>query len=131
MLRIPIRQKLTLAILLSLLGSLGCWRAAFQDPEYDAEAALSTLTTALRAWKAGNLASLSSRSPPIRFADDDSLTGARLKDFELEDPGVQIKPFQDVKIELVLLDAQRRTIRKTVTYQVALKPALAVLRSDN
>jgi hypothetical protein len=56
---------------------------------------------------------------------------ARLKAFELEDPDVPVKPFQDVKVELVLFDAQRRTIRKTVTYQVALKPTLTVLRSDN
>lgn len=125
------RRKLILAILLCLLGSLGCWRSAFQDSDYDAEVALETLVTALRAWKAGNLASLSSLSTPIRFADDEALAGSRLKEFEVEDPVAVIKPFQDIKVELVLLDPQRRTIRKMVTYQVALKPALTVLRSDN
>lgn len=89
------------------------------------------LVTALDAWRAGKAKSLSTRTPAIRFVDDDLVTGAELVDYEFENEAIQIKPFQNVRMVLSLRDSQGQTSRKVAQYQVGIEPGLTVLRSDN
>ena len=84
----------------------------------------------LDAWKAGDAKSLAHRVPPIRFADDDLVTGMRLSDYEIEEPDAPITLHKDVAVILSLRDRQNKSIRREARYQIATEPGLAVLRSD-
>ncbi len=57
---------------------------------------MTTAWTPNEAWKKGDAKSLAKRKPPIRFEDDDQLSGFRLSDYEIEEPDSPIKPHQDV-----------------------------------
>jgi len=66
-------------------------------------------------------------TPPIRFADDDQMSG--LHDTELLNcriPKRKIVPFRNVKVELILQDSQGGVQNKTVLYQVGVTPHLSV-----
>jgi hypothetical protein len=100
------------------------------DVAFDPEQARTTLVTALDAWKKGEAKSLSKRKPPIRFEDDDLLTGLRLAEYEIEEPDRPIKLHEDVGVILELRDAKGRNVHREARYQVGLEPGLSVLRSD-
>jgi hypothetical protein len=92
--------------------------------------AWQVLVDALDAWKDGKANSLAKHDPPIRFVDDDWAAGWQLADYEFDTPDVSIRPFADVQVNLTLQNRQGKTIEKTAAYQIALTPALSVLRSD-
>ena len=110
----------------------GCSGGAGTDSEasFDSEKARGALVTSLEAWKKGEAKSLSKRQPPIRFEDDDLLSGLRLADYEIEEPDAPIKPHQDVEVILMMKDRQGKNVRREARYQVGLDPSLTVLRSD-
>jgi len=107
----------------------GCRQPSAPAPSYDAQQAREALTTALDAWKSGSLEQLARRKPPVRFSDEDLLSGAELLSYDL-DSATAFGPHQDVRVDLVLRDRRGTTLNKTATYQVILEPTLAVLRND-
>lgn len=116
-----------------LLGALvlaaGC-SSGPPMPHYDSKQAEETLLAALDAWKAGQAGALGRRHPPVRFEDEDWRGGLQLADYRLKQPSGPVRAFEDVEVVLVLRDRRGATVEKTVAYQVALAPGLAVLRSD-
>jgi len=115
--------------LLLLLLTTGCSSNPPATP-YDSEQAREVLVQALEAWKQGEAHALATRHPPIRFEDDDYRTGTQLIGFRLPHRDEPLRPFEDVEVVLTLRNRQGATVEKTVVYQVALEPALAVLRND-
>lgn len=110
---------------------VGCQRLGTQQQlATESEEAQQTLTMALGAWKAGEVKSLLRREPPIRFVDDDLVSGMKLTDFNVN-PGKRLAADVYVLIaELVLQDRSGRVFERKATYQVGLSPDLTVLRSD-
>jgi hypothetical protein len=124
------RSSRVFPVLLAVLtGCSGSSRPA-SEASYDAEKARGALVAALDAWKKGVAKSLAKRMPPIRFVDDDLLTGLRLSDYEIDEPDLPVKLHQDVSVRLSLRDAQGRSIQREARYQVGTDPTLSVLRSD-
>jgi hypothetical protein len=123
-------KVLTLMCLL-LVCLAGCgWFSKRAATEQEVEESRIALTTALDAWKTGRLATLASQTPPIRFQDDDCMSGCQLIDYQFANPTQKIERFANVKVQMDLRDIQGKSIRKTVTYQVGLDP-ITVQRSDN
>jgi hypothetical protein len=119
-------------LIVSLLLIAGCSAppGPVAGPPYDTERARATLGAALDAWKKGEARSLARRKPPIRFEDDDLATGFRLLDYEIDSPDAPRGPHEDVPVMLSLKDPRRKVVQREARYQVAIEPALAVLRSD-
>jgi hypothetical protein len=84
----------------------------------------------LDSWKQNRAGELAKGNPPLRFEDEDYRAGFRLAEYRLEDGQLPQRPSADIQIKLSLIDPRGKPIEKTVNYQVALEPALAVLRSD-
>ncbi|HEY1603237.1 MAG TPA: hypothetical protein VGG64_26775 [Pirellulales bacterium] len=119
--------------LLLCLGSAGCWsseRPSIDDLSYDSSSARTALLAALDAWKQGRAAELARRKPPIRFADEDYIGGWRLTEYQLVDPEQEIRPFQGVRVNLLLKNRKGQTAKRLASYQVSIRPGMAVLRSD-
>jgi hypothetical protein len=122
-----------LLALLVCLGTPGCWsseRPSIDDLSYDSSSARTALLAALDAWKQGRAAELARRKPPIRFADEDYTGGWRLTQYQLADPEQEIRPFQAIRVNLLLKDRKGQTAKRLASYQVSLHPSTAVLRSD-
>ncbi len=117
-------------LLAFMVGCVGCGRPA-AETRYDSDGARTALIAALDAWQKGDAKSLAKREPPIRFVDDDLLSGLRLSEYEIEEPESSIKLHQDVEVILELRDAQGKRVRREAKYQVATEPSLSVLRSDH
>lgn len=115
---------------LGLLLIVGSCSSRPPLPPYDSKQAEQTLVTALDAWKQGQAYLLAQRVPSIRFEDEDYRSGLWLADYRLSSPDAGIRAFVDVPVTLTLRDRQGNAVEKTVAYQVALEPHLAVLRSD-
>lgn len=118
----------SLLVLLAVLVA-GCSTAP-PWPTYDSQKAEETLVQALEAWKQGRVAALAKRVPPLRFEDEDYRNGFRLIRYQLEPRESPLRPFDDVEVLLFLRSRQGHQVEKLVSYQVALGPELAVLRSD-
>ena len=116
-------------LLAVIVGCSGCSRPAPEVP-YDSEEARTALVAALDAWKKGDTTSLPKRNPPIRFVDDDLLSGLRLTEYEIEEPDLPVKLHQDVPVILEMRDARGKRVRREARYQVGTDPTLSVLRSD-
>lgn len=120
-------REFHLVVVLALAA--GCTKTDSSN-QYDTGEARKTLVGALDAWKLGRAGQLMKRQPPIRFVDDDWQGGWQLVDFQVGESTGLFGPFKDVPVTLTVRERGGRTIGKRVTYQVALEPALAVLRSD-
>jgi hypothetical protein len=116
----------TASIALCLLA--GC-AAAPPAEDYDPQLAREALVTALDAWRVGTPADLAKRTPPIHFVDDDWRRGLKLESYELADT-IRAQPFKDLPVVLRLRDAKGRVVPRAATYQVSLKPRVAVIRTD-
>lgn len=131
--RLPPGGRLPAAAFALILAA-GCGASEHSEtaapPPHDPEVARNTLQAALDAWKRGEAKALAKRDPPIRFVDDDLVTGARLVDYALEEPDMPIKSHADVAVILSLKDARGKAVRREIHYQVTTSPHLAVLRSD-
>jgi len=121
-----------LVLVCLLIASLsGCvWQPAVV-PGHDPERAREILTTALEAWKNGNVQALATQTPPIRFQDDDLVSGCKLIGYEMMDSKIIILPFKNVTVNLDLENPQGKRQRRKAAYQVGLQPFLSVQRSDN
>ncbi len=106
----------------------GCGRGDLPDANYDG--AREALVAALDAWKEGKVRELPRRTPPIRFADEDQYDGCTLQSYEFANPEAEIRPYQNIAVHLVLRNVRGVVVRKDGFYQVALEPAVAVLRSE-
>ncbi|MCC6124083.1 MAG: hypothetical protein IT426_03915 [Pirellulales bacterium] len=113
----------------AVLFAAGCSSSA-PAPQYDSQKAKDVLFLALETWKQNRAGTLAKGNPPLRFEDEDNRAGFRLVEYRLEDAQQMLRPFADVRVKLSLLDPRGKLIEKTVTYQVALEPALSVLRND-
>lgn len=126
----PLKHLLRSAVILALGLIAGCSAAIGDGTSEGPTLALDTLTAALDAWLQGEVATLSERSPAIRFEDDDCIAGWQLAAYELEFDDAHIEPYQNVRVNLTLKDKWGRAIERQVGYQVSLAPRLAVLRSE-
>lgn len=117
-------------ILFALCITSGCSHEQGLVDETDPDEALDILVTSLETWKRGETGTLSQRQPPIRFVDDDLAAGRKLDAYHIHDPESGIAPFENVYVTLTLRTAAGQTLERKVGYQVALTPALAVLRSE-
>jgi hypothetical protein len=115
---------------LALIAGCSAPTGQVAGPAYDTERARSTLGAALDAWQKGEARSQARRKPPIRFEDDDLAAGFRLLDYEIDAPDAPRGPHHDVPVMLSLKDPRGKVIQREARYQVAIEPALAVLRSD-
>jgi hypothetical protein len=114
-----------------LFCSAGCSFTVVSEAEhYDRAAAEETLSSALDAWRDGNVKVLIELTPPIRFVDDDILAGFHLVDYEYRQRDLPVRPFQGVPVTLTLKQGNGASITREAWYQVSLDPARAVLRSD-
>jgi len=126
---IIMRKRWIICCGLTMICLAGCSRQA--PTGYDPDRAKLVLIKALDAWKAGQLPSLATQSPPIRFQDDDLAAGYELIDYRIVELSLQILPFKNINLELELRDPQGKTRRKFTVYQVGLEPIATVQRSDN
>jgi hypothetical protein len=117
-------------LLAAVVGCSGCSQTP-PDAPHNSEEARTALIAALDAWKKGEAKSLPKRNPPIRFVDDDLLSGLRLSEYEIEEPDLPIKLHQDVSVILEMRDARGNRVRREARYQVSTDPTLSVLRSDH
>jgi hypothetical protein len=124
------RPYCMLAVVLAVAAGCSGGPGAATDASFDSEKARTALLTSLDAWKKGEAKSLAKRQPPIRFEDDDLLSGYRLSEYEIEEPDSPIKPHHDVEVILMMKDRQGKSVRREARYQVGLDPSLTVLRSD-
>jgi hypothetical protein len=122
--------RLLPVLLAVVLGCSGCSQPAAEAP-YDSDGARTALIAALDAWKKGEAKSLAKRNPPIRFVDDDLISGHKLSEYEIDEPDLPLKLHQDVPVILEMRDAQGKRVRREARYQVSTEPALSVLRSDH
>jgi hypothetical protein len=123
------RRRLSLLLASLALAGLGCWGAPRN--EYDSQRAHAALEAALEAWKAGQLAALKSRTPPIRFVDDDLSAGFKLQEYLLLEPLERILPLQGIPVTLTLQSRTGKPVTRRALYQVSFAAeATAVLRSD-
>lgn len=129
---VPAGRRVAAAFALILAAGCGATDRSetTAPPPHDPELAKNTLQAALDAWKRGEAGALARRVPPIRFVDDDFVTGWRLVDYALEEPDMPIKPHADVAVILSLKDPRGKAVRRETRYQVTTSPRLAVLRSD-
>jgi hypothetical protein len=118
-----------LALLIVTAGCSGRGEPAI-DARYDPEKAQAALVAALDAWKKGEARALPRRDPPIRFVDEDCMAGLRLSDYGIEEPDPPTGPHDNVHVILSLRDARGKVVQRDARYQIAIEPALAVLRSD-
>ena len=118
---------------LVLLAAAGCAKGAGPPaaPPYDGPKAREALVASLEAWKKGQTKGLARRKPPIRFEDDDVVTGLRLAEYEFEEPDAPVRLHQDVAVILSLRDPRGKVVRREARYQVATVPGLAVIRTDD
>ena len=123
------RQSCTWALAFVIAGCSDNRTPSFDDPTYDSKQAHDTLVAALDAWQKDRTKELSLRKPPIKLTDDDARSGMKLVRYEIVDPST-IGPFQDVAVKLELKTRDGRPISRAVTYQIMLKPAIFVARSD-
>lgn len=114
---------------LAMMATLA-WGCAGSPPssEYNSQVAHETLVAALDAWKQGRANQLAKRQPPIRLADDDLRSGCRLLDYTVSRS--DFGAFENVSVTLKLLAANGKPSERIATYQVALSPSFAVMRSD-
>ena len=110
--------------------SVGCGTSFSLSADEDSRRARKTLIEALDAWKSGQVRSLAKKMPPIRFVDDDQLAGLELLDYALDDDGIRVLPFQNIKVCMTVRDRRGQSAIRIAFYQVVLEPRLAVLRSD-
>ena len=116
-------------VFLHLALALGCGKSLPVASEREKADAREALVTALDAWKAGKVNGLKSRTPPVKFMDDDVVQGHTLVSYEL-DPSAVVEPHRDLQVDLVVRDRTGRQQRRRATYQVVLKPNPAVVRND-
>lgn len=131
--KLPIRFGIC-AILL-ILGCTGSGLtdsslARTTDASAKPDAFKEALATSLEAWQAGKVRELRNRQPPIRFVDDDVVSGQQLLEYTIQTASRKTVPFQQFQVELKLKDRQGRAGTSLATYQVSLSPRISVLRSD-
>ena len=124
------RGSWILPVLLAVGAGCSGYSRPASEASYDSEDARTALIAALDAWKQGEAKSLPKRKPPIRFVDDDLLSGLRLSEYEIEEPDQPMKLHQDVSVILEMRDARGQRVRREARYQVGTDPTLSVLRSD-
>ena len=122
-----VMSRRNLVVLFILL--IGC-SSDLQPTDEDSTRARETVTTAVAAWQNETARDLIRIVPPIRFVDDDWVAGWKLIQYDIASPDDPIGPFDDVVVNLTLVKGEGQVVERRVAYQVSLRPALAVLRSE-
>jgi hypothetical protein len=115
--------------LLSIFAAFGlaCSNAGpLARPDANPAEARANLASALDAWKAGAVTALSTKTPPVRFADDDLADGLKLVDYAIAEPASD----SEFVVALNLVDQSGRSVQRSATYQVTTGEKAAVLRAD-
>ena len=101
------------ALFIPLVFALGCGtRETPSSPNYSSERARGALVATLDAWKKGEAKGLSKRKPPIRFVDDDFVSGMKLMEFAIAEIDAPIVKHKDVNVMLSLQSARGKTVRR-------------------
>lgn len=123
--------------LMVLFLTLGCQKSSTPavqvqggGQKQDGAVAVEKLKLSLDAWKEFRLEGLRELQPPIRFVDEDQVSGMELQDYALPEGLNSIAPFQNVPVRLTLKNPEGSTKAITANYQVSLAPHVAVLRSE-
>jgi len=123
------RTLLALVLASPLLAVAGCGSATAKPADKDV--ARQALNEALEAWKGGEPHdALSKRPSPIRVADEDWLTGARLLSYQVEPGDQQIGTNLTCGVVLTLKAQNGRKIKKRVSYRIGTDPVPMVIRQD-
>ncbi len=122
-------------LILAVVALSGCGGVSVsvtteQDASYDSTRAKETLFAVLDAWKQGKATALARRKPPIRFSDDDLVSGYKLVDYRLARPEEPIQRARSIAVILQLVRGKGPAVERQAMYQVSLAPQLAVLRAD-
>jgi hypothetical protein len=124
------RMLLALALGFPLLVAAGCGGSAAARP-VDEDTARRALHDALEAWKGGEPHdALSKRPAPIRVADEDWLSGARLLSYQVEPGGEQIGTNLTCDVVLTLKGQKGRKAQRRVSYRIGTDPVPMVIRQD-
>lgn len=115
------------AVLLSLVG--GCGGSGGNPHPVESDQARAVLEDVLESWKQGESSeSWREKDPEVVIQDMDWKSGAKLKDYEIIDPGKAVDANLHCDVKLTLVDAKGKSFEKTVTYLVGTSPALTVFR---
>lgn len=89
-----------------------------------------TLETVLTSWQQGETPqSWRERDPEVVIQDVDWMSGKQLQEFELLDAGEPIDANLHCRVRLTLVEPQRGSVEREVTYLVTTSPKLTVFRS--
>ncbi|RPI90976.1 MAG: hypothetical protein EHM42_00535 [Planctomycetaceae bacterium] len=116
------------ALLCSLVLMSGCRRTPPVSPDA-ADGARECLTTVLDAWKQRATDSLSQRTLPIRFVDEDLAEGWPLVDYEIGTARDRRDGVVILEVQLTVREPAGESVRRKVEYQVAPTAPFSVLRS--
>jgi hypothetical protein len=119
-------------ILAAALGLTGCGGSNPPPMAGTPESSRSALVVALDGWKGGGTyQSLSDRSPPLHFVDDDLNRGTKLLDYRIEGEGRPLGTGYSYVVTLTLRDKDAgKTRTKKVAYTAVTEPKHAVTRED-
>lgn len=91
--------------------------------------ARAALKTTLDAWMDGKSpAALRKRQPTIVAQDADWLSGMRLAQYKLLDPGTERDANLECQVKLWMIDSKGKVAKRTVTYVIGTDPVLTVFR---
>lgn len=117
----------TAACLLLQLAGCGQPTAATSDVEQ----ATALITQTLDDWKAGaTLDQQRTKSPPVYVAEELWLNGAKLKDYQLTEPGEVFGTNVRFKVTLQCAEKSGATKDRTLKYLVTTTPARTIARED-
>lgn len=125
------RDLLSLGLGLVLLGVCGCGGASSPVAVTSPDRARTALKDAMESWKRGDpYGAPQDLSPPIRVADEDWLSGAKLLDYRLDAGDQLIGTSLRCPVSITLKDAKGRKTKRQVLYSVNTEPVLSVVRQD-
>lgn len=125
-------EWLVVAVPLLALLFAGCGEVSASRPA-DPEAARTALRDVLDSWQRGDAhAAPAARPNPIRVADEDWLAGTKLVSYKVDDRKADSPTDALLRcpVVLTLRNAQGRTVKKRVVYEVSTDPVASVIRHD-
>ena len=116
---------------ITLAFIIGCNAPKPLENETNPAVAMSSLQSGLSTWHQGEqAATLSTRTPPIQFSDDDWVKGRKLEKFEmgaLTPVGIGMR----VPVTLTLRENNGALKVRKIHYRIYTSPAIAIGRDEN
>lgn len=122
------RGTLAITMAAGLAAIVGCSGQKIAA-SVDADKARDALKTVLESWKqGGTIDALKNGSPSIVAQDFDWMNGAKLIDYQIEDPGKNDDANLRIPVKLTLQGPNGKEVQKQVRYIVGTDPAITVFR---